>query len=593
MTNGQPRGRSAAARRILPALLGMAVGLAVVTCHLVRSSRGPPPEFAGKSLDLPVRGARPVELAAQGRPRSIQPLPSEARTVRVRVVGPLRQPLAASAMRAVEPGALLTSDVAERPVAAAGEGGVFTVQREARGGRVWDWVVEAPGHVPRLLEAATVSELDSDEIEVSLEEGLTLRGRIVDDAGRPLGGASVAALGRFGDAIVLVGRDRLGSVAAADLTTSVSGDDGSFEIRGVAGLPVFVRAWKAHHLDAGAASTTPVMDEPLTLRSLKVVAVEVLDADLLAPVPTSQLVRGTFGDYSQTSLSRWSRSSDSLWPGWDREHRVYSMHVTRAWRGRDGDDRGRVRGPVRLSFGAPGYAVAEVEVVPIPLPAVGASPPVRALLRRTSPRSDDGAVRVRVSGRHAARIDPLTLSVVAEASADAQRPPASHLIRAGRDAEGLATFELPSGGYRVKLASGTGWAGWTAEDGPGALVHVRSGETTEVSLDYDAVLVTFRAQTRGGLRLPEYFMQISSHGEAVRSVAFTGEALGGDAFGRPSVELNSEAVKSGARRLLLSPGEYSVAVSAPGLEPLYQGVVVRPGDDQDVLLTLDSRREAR
>lgn len=498
MTNGQPRGRPAAARRILPALLGMAVGLAVVTWHLVRSSRGPEPEVSGKSLDLPVRGVRPVELAAQGRPRSIQPRPSEARTLRVRVVGSRRQPLADGAVRAVEPGALLASDIDARPVAAAGEGGVFTVQREAPGGRVWDWVVEAPGYIPRLLEAATVKELASDEIEVSLEEGLTLRGRIVDDLGQPVGGAAVAALGRLGTAILLVGRDRLGSVAAADLAAAVSEDDGSFEIRGVAGLPVAVRAWKASYLEANARSTTPALDEPLILKSLKRVAVEVLDADLLVPVPTSQLVGGIFGEYVQTYLSRLSRTSDGLWPGWDREHRVYSMSVVRALRGQGSEDRGPLRGPVRLSFGAPGYAVVEVEVPPTPLAAVGTSPPVRALLRRTSPRSDDGAVRVRVSGRHAARIDPLTVSVVAEASTDAQRPSAPHRVHAWRDAEGLATFELPSGDYRLKLASGTGWAGWLSGDGPGTLAHVRPGETTDVSVDYDAVLVTFLAQARGG-----------------------------------------------------------------------------------------------
>ena len=108
-----------------------------------------------------------------------------------------------------------------------------------------------------------------------------------------------------------------------------------------------------------------------------------------------------------------------------------------------------------------------------------------------------------------------------------------------------------------------------------------------MSVEYDAVMVTFRAQARGGLRLPEYFMQVSGRGEGMRGVASTGEALGGDVFGRLSVELNAEAVQEGARRLLLSPGEYSIAVSAPGFQPLYQVVEVRPGDDPEVLGTLD------
>ncbi|MCC5875938.1 MAG: carboxypeptidase regulatory-like domain-containing protein [Candidatus Sumerlaeia bacterium] len=128
--------------------------------------------------------------------------------------------------------------------------------------------ISSDGFVPRLvmLNPAT---LDSDvELDITLERGMEISGRVETEDGNPVEGANVIALSL--DEVALQ-PGLVGQMGSSSLVTTVTGEDGRFVMTAPrhGGLAGMLRATKEGYIPATAESYTMVEEQVLVLRRAK------------------------------------------------------------------------------------------------------------------------------------------------------------------------------------------------------------------------------------------------------------------------------------------------------------------------------------
>jgi hypothetical protein len=571
----------------------VALGLlaaAILLFALLRTRTGPAPSDAVLP-PLPERAPQPPALLARARDLRSPDLGSEQeRAVILRVVDRSGRVIAESSIRSAPVDSLLIESDPGSATAWKVEPGTFAVPLRAGEAAALEWLIEAPGYVPERLAGPSLLGMGGTEQAVVLTEGFTLRGEVVDEEGTPVPGAQVDVMGRHGLAARVVGARGLGAAAVGDLVRGVTDGRGVFEVSGVASLPRDVLAWREHYAswtrEADARSESASLPNPLRLRRLYRMCLQVVDHEAGGPIATAEVRVSHLGSFQVSGYGMDCLPSSCPGCGWTADHgRYYATYVLAP-----GQPVGQEPTPIYLRVGALGFEEAKLEVQPtLAVDCAGAPSPTMARLRRAAPRETFGRLRVELEGKFAPTVRWARFVVTVLAGPE-KRKSLKWIVAAPRPPDGVWEFELPAGLYDVALGDGTGWSQWRGNPNVKNHVSIAPGDLTAIQLEFEAAEVTILARDERGRRLPEYFLGcVGPADRAVGTWIQTSDLLE-DSRIRYGL-LPPLEIRRGARKFLLTPGTYSLGASSPGAGDSTQVIDVAAGETRTIELELEAPGE--
>jgi hypothetical protein len=208
----------------------------------------PPPAPLPSPVEPQQRRKASHALAPPAKTALVAPAPdraasSSAATIAGYVHDPFRRPILGARVRISRKGGKSIRDLAE---VSTGEDGRFRAGLEEAGALVVE--VRAPGFRVRVVDELTVTEGETLDLDVQLEPGARIAGRVVDDAGEPVGGAEVSAVP---------------DDASGDHQATTDGE-GRFEIAELGEATYCLFAHKPPYADGEACGVAP--GAPVTLR---------------------------------------------------------------------------------------------------------------------------------------------------------------------------------------------------------------------------------------------------------------------------------------------------------------------------------------
>ncbi len=459
------------------------------------------------------------------------------------------------------------------------------------------WLFVRNGFVSR---TALASELSSAQIgepaEVVLERGRTLDGIVVDPWGQPISGALVEARGRFGEALSILGIASAGPRAAADLRSSVTGEDGRFRIEGITAFPVDVTASSPDHLLMAAAPGVGPRSEAgeivrVVLAPLLAVGLDVRDATTNGPISTANVVVQSFGGFDAAGHSRMSRRPDTHRAGWSDDHSVHwstwlpGSLRTLAAEGKM-PPRPEESEAVAFAVDAIGYRPQEVLVVPGP-PApngVASATPVRLVRLDATP--SDGNLTIRLNTEPAPLPRSVTLRGAFVAFGTAAEEPVSFSTEI--DDAGVAHLRVPAGRYRLAVTR-VGAALWIGVRPEAREADVPPSGSADLTIRLSCARLRGHVRDARGGRLAAFLVNMSgSRNErgGVGSMAF----VSGDAFvGHDEWATTRSERSPGDFDFLLAPGKYGVVVGHRGFQEKSEALTLADGDDRVMEIVLQDR----
>lgn len=203
--------------------------LALLLLVLVFRWRSPAEEPAPRTADRPVDEG-PVSTAARNGPvEAAAPLRAGVATLRVAVLDHERKPLGGAAVRALE-----TRSIGELGRCSTDAAGSCSISRLPAGNvRAY---VHTGKHRPKYSDTLSLSGGETREVELQLELGRAISGRVLSDEGTPVAGAKVGSSDE-GSALSVTdeaGRFELGGLGAEPVNLFATADGyAPRQIRGV------------------------------------------------------------------------------------------------------------------------------------------------------------------------------------------------------------------------------------------------------------------------------------------------------------------------------------------------------------------------